>query len=575
MNFSKGILESRRQTYKHLTKILRPLPLDTPTIVQLSPGNELSVTLIDANHCLGAVMFLIESKGKAILYTGDVRAESWWVNSIVRNPSLIRYTTSSQSLDKIYLDTTFATKSDPYRSFPSKAEGVCELLDKLSCYPDTCIFYFHAWTFGYEDVWKTLADVIGSQVHLDGYRYSIYTSIDRRKEDDLRVAEAPSLCGFVSGNERHPGILTKSPCVRIHSCERGTGCYMFDNPDKDIVDIMPIITRHKGVEMRELGAGGGHGDLNQNHELDLSLPTDLDMIMALCYDSVKDAEALQHIAKILEEALVDGKRLQLDDFDDFKLPEDGEIPLAMIPQIMTALARKQKAGDDNQPAVRKRKTSKPASAGLPKSITFPYSRHSSYNELRELVAAFRPRDVWPCTAPPPKEWDEEMSMDALFGDLCSTTVDGFAFDKAMRAARAEMMELKQKQDGAKTQAPTDTQEEAPKETQRPDRDDDETDSELDFQDALPVKTATPQQTRTIPTVEGLATATKTSEPAKKSSVTPGSNASLKRTRLHASPSSGRRGLSPQENAFYAAQNGTWCEDVQLASLCSRQESQEL
>lgn len=38
-------------------------------------------------------------------------------------------------------------------------------------------------------------------------------------------------------------------------------------------------------------------------------------------------------------------------------------------------------------------------------ITFPYSRHSSYAEQCHLVDAFKPRDVWPCTADF-KEWSE-------------------------------------------------------------------------------------------------------------------------------------------------------------------------
>lgn len=42
-------------------------------------------------------------------------------------------------------------------------------------------------------------------------------------------------------------------------------------------------------------------------------------------------------------------------------------------------------------------TSDPVAQALPNVITFPYSRHSSYPELRELVNAFKPRDVWPCT----------------------------------------------------------------------------------------------------------------------------------------------------------------------------------
>jgi len=34
---------------------------------------------------------------------------------------------------------------------------------------------------------------------------------------------------------------------------------------------------------------------------------------------------------------------------------------------------------------------------LPRKITFPYSRHSSYEELCHLVGIFDPKDIYPCT----------------------------------------------------------------------------------------------------------------------------------------------------------------------------------
>ena len=49
------------------------------------------------------------------------------------------------------------------------------------------------------------------------------------------------------------------------------------------------------------------------------------------------------------------------------------------------------------------------SAGYPRRIRFPYSRHSSYPELCEFVAAFRPRDVWPCTVNPVEWMDDGMA----------------------------------------------------------------------------------------------------------------------------------------------------------------------
>jgi Cft2 family RNA processing exonuclease len=35
----------------------KTIPLETPTRIELKPGKEIQVTLFDANHCTGAVMF--------------------------------------------------------------------------------------------------------------------------------------------------------------------------------------------------------------------------------------------------------------------------------------------------------------------------------------------------------------------------------------------------------------------------------------------------------------------------------------------------------------------------------------
>lgn len=40
---------------------------------------------------------------------------------------------------------------------------------------------------------------------------------------------------------------------------------------------------------------------------------------------------------------------------------------------------------------------------LPRTIRFPYSRHSSYSELCEFVNAWKPKDIWPCTVDQ-EEW---------------------------------------------------------------------------------------------------------------------------------------------------------------------------
>ena len=144
LNYAQGITKKRSPTYKDLAKIVKSLPLETPAIIELKPGLRIQVTLLYANHCVGAVMFLVEGDGKAILYTGDIRSEPWWVNAIARNPCVIEYASGLKRLDCIYLDTSML---DDYH-LESKANGVQELLKKVAQYPDDTIFHFQAWTYG-------------------------------------------------------------------------------------------------------------------------------------------------------------------------------------------------------------------------------------------------------------------------------------------------------------------------------------------------------------------------------------------------------------------------------------------
>lgn len=87
---------------------------------------------------------MIEGNGRAVLYTGDIRSEPWHVNNLRRNPILLPYTSGLKKLDCIYLDTTLTDDIH----FPTKAEGLAELLNKIALYPLDTYFHFKAWTFG-------------------------------------------------------------------------------------------------------------------------------------------------------------------------------------------------------------------------------------------------------------------------------------------------------------------------------------------------------------------------------------------------------------------------------------------
>ncbi|KAH7138671.1 beta-lactamase-like protein [Dendryphion nanum] len=447
VNFAKEILESRNVTYdRTMRRLAKPLPLDTPTVIELTPEQKIQVTLFDANHCVGAVMFLIEGDGKAVLYTGDIRAETWWVNSLVQNPVLIPYTLGSRRLDCIYLDTTFATKSEPYREFPSKAEGIRELLEQVGKYPEDTVFYFHSWTFGYENVWIALSSFLQSQVHLDSYRYRLYGSLSTLKNDELYesrrgfdIREASSLCGFRNGNHVQSGILTRQSHVRIHSCERGMGCPVMDqDADAQVVHIIPIITRANGTEIVEIGAGGGKGDLDQKEELDTGGMADMSKLMDLCASKIEDETISSKVMALLQHASNHGKGIiELEgELQQESQNSQEELSLQTLVSILSSHAKKASIKQEKQN----------------RTIRFPYSRHSSYSELCLLVEVFKPMDVFPCTVDE-KNWNPSLGMRPLFGQYCSANT--FRHDEEMMAlcegaANRDMIR-------EKTQEPDDSQ----------------------------------------------------------------------------------------------------------------------
>lgn len=279
-----------------------------------------------------------------MLYTGDVRSEPWWISAVTRSPFVLPYTaTGPKTLDNIYLDTTFASKQDIHCEFPPKADGLAELLTKLSNYTTDTIFYFHAWTFGYEDVWLLLSSFLNSPVHVDRYRHSIYTSLGGPAVPVACAArETPTLCGFNIGNTAQRGCLTRDTAVRIHSCEKSTRCGVIDAAiaQGKVVWITPIISRLNGVDVAELGAGGGRGDLEQTHELDVADPVTAAQLFALCSASVKDEALLQRIRTVLMQAVKERGAL------GFEFPEehihgsgsDDAVPLKAVVDIMSSLA---------------------------------------------------------------------------------------------------------------------------------------------------------------------------------------------------------------------------------------------
>ncbi|XP_063930265.1 5' exonuclease Apollo-like isoform X3 [Zophobas morio] len=100
--------------------LLERYQLDPSLVITINPGEtrsvslddfdkeKLSVTAIDANHCPGSLMFLLEAYFGTVLYTGDFRYESG-----ILDVNLLQ----NKIIDHIYLDNTYC---HPKFQFPKR-----------------------------------------------------------------------------------------------------------------------------------------------------------------------------------------------------------------------------------------------------------------------------------------------------------------------------------------------------------------------------------------------------------------------------------------------------------------------
>uniref|UniRef100_A0A8C4WV19 5' exonuclease Apollo n=1 Tax=Eptatretus burgeri TaxID=7764 RepID=A0A8C4WV19_EPTBU len=108
-------------------KVLRPLEVGTSHLLNVDDeGLEtITVTLIDANHCPGSVMFLFEGYFGTILYTGDFRFSS----AMLEEPPL----NNKKAIDVLYLDNTYCL---PDHDIPSREEATGTIKDIISRNPE-------------------------------------------------------------------------------------------------------------------------------------------------------------------------------------------------------------------------------------------------------------------------------------------------------------------------------------------------------------------------------------------------------------------------------------------------------
>lgn len=143
------------------------LPVDQPVVIAMDEvGREnLTVTLIDANHCPGAVLFLFQGYFGNILYTGDFR----YYNSLSTHQAL-----QHTVIDKLYLDNTYC---DPKCVFPTREEATNMILEVVKEHLDFNIV-FGMNTLGKEDLLVKIGITFKKWIGVDPKRMELLKLLD-------------------------------------------------------------------------------------------------------------------------------------------------------------------------------------------------------------------------------------------------------------------------------------------------------------------------------------------------------------------------------------------------------------
>ncbi|POY75983.1 hypothetical protein BMF94_1068 [Rhodotorula taiwanensis] len=391
-------------------------------------GKPVRVVAIDANHCPGSCMYLIEGKvdGREhnVLVTGDIRIDADYLETLRRNPFLqpyMRYETPTERaassselfapreratsnggdaatdarprkrtrlapkpLYRIWLDTSQVGLDEP---LVPKEQAVADLIDLIGSFPDDTLFFLNAWTHGYEDMLKGIYRAYGEKIHVDWHKGKMYTSNAMRQSDPLLadlVHPDPMPSTLPHAAASHPPFVG-----RFHACERrwkcdevwqhGVGCYCWEDEYQDHL---------QGVKkLRRPGSGE-------------RLPGQQEKLVV----NVNPAEMPQWM------------------WDEYLEEKKG--------QIARWKAQQAHGVPDGGKAVE-----------LPTSIVVPLARHSSLPELRSLVALFNPMTIYPLTCSHPKLYK---MLPSIFGDLLAPGGKEQVQQEALKWAAAYAARQRQK-----------------------------------------------------------------------------------------------------------------------------------
>lgn len=154
-----------------IIKVIHKIPREKCLIIR--PNQSLSfdkfiVHALDANHCLGSLMFIIESvEGLKEVYTGDFRLGPPIMNEL----SLIK------EADHLWVDYTYGKES--IFQFPSREEIISKILTFILSegnFPEKDI-WIAAYKIGKEVLLKTISEALNVKIWASNQKVKIYKEI--------------------------------------------------------------------------------------------------------------------------------------------------------------------------------------------------------------------------------------------------------------------------------------------------------------------------------------------------------------------------------------------------------------
>ncbi|XP_060073013.1 DNA cross-link repair 1A protein-like [Ylistrum balloti] len=174
---------------------LHALPMACPTVVE---GVE--VTLLEANHCPGSVLFLFKLKGGRIyLHTGDFRA----CIAMESYPAL-----NSIHINQLYLDTTYC---DPTYTFPPQQEvidfAVSVVKEKLKENAKTLVVC-GSYTIGKERIFTAIANALNSKICVTEEKKTVLDCLeDRKLQESITLSPSKARVHVLQMGKLNPKTL--------------------------------------------------------------------------------------------------------------------------------------------------------------------------------------------------------------------------------------------------------------------------------------------------------------------------------------------------------------------------------